>query len=302
MLYPRASGYVRRWHVDIGDKVKEGQLLAEIDTPELDQQLAQARAQLAQAAGGASSRPRRTATSRARTSSATRRSSPRALALAAGPRPAPGAGRGRRGERRRVAEANVAAQQANIRRLDAAQGVRARDGALRRARSPQRIGRDAARWSPRATRQPLFKLAATDPARVFVQVPQDVAPERARRTCRRKVTVREYPGRVFEGKVARAAGELDPATRTMNTEVRVPNGDGALIAGMYAEVVAHAADAAPRARAARDGADERRRTACACAVVDARRRRCTSSPVVVERDTGATIEHRERPRARPSAW
>jgi multidrug efflux pump subunit AcrA (membrane-fusion protein) len=51
-----------------------------------------------------------------------------------------------------------------------------------------------------------------------------------------KVTVREYPGRTFDGIVSRAAGELDATTRTMNTEIRIPNGDGALIPGMYALV------------------------------------------------------------------
>ncbi len=61
--------------------------------------------------------------------------------------------------------------------------------------------------------------------RVFVQVPQDVAPS-VRVDVPATVTVREYPGRKFEGKVARTAGELDATTRTMNTEVRVPNPDG----------------------------------------------------------------------------
>jgi RND family efflux transporter MFP subunit len=74
-----------------------------------------------------------------------------------------------------------------------------------------------------------------DPARVFIQVPQDVAPS-VRADVPADVTVREYPGRVFHGTVARAAGALDPQSRTMNTEVRVVNTDNALFAGMYAEV------------------------------------------------------------------
>jgi multidrug efflux pump subunit AcrA (membrane-fusion protein) len=74
-----------------------------------------------------------------------------------------------------------------------------------------------------------------DPARVFVQVPQDVAPS-VRTGESAIVSVREYPGRTFSGKVERAAGALDEATRTMNTEVRVPNPDGALLPGMYAEI------------------------------------------------------------------
>jgi RND family efflux transporter MFP subunit len=71
--------------------------------------------------------------------------------------------------------------------------------------------------------------------RVFVQLPQDVAPSI---TLGRpaKVMVREFPGQIFEGKVARTAGALDSATRTLNTEIRVPNPDGRLLSGMFAEV------------------------------------------------------------------
>ena len=82
---------------------------------------------------------------------------------------------------------------------------------------------------------PLFRVAATDTVRVFVQVPQDVAPN-VSVGGPAKVTIREFAGRVFEGRVARTAGALDPVTRTLNTEIRVPNPEGTLLAGMYAEV------------------------------------------------------------------
>lgn len=71
--------------------------------------------------------------------------------------------------------------------------------------------------------------------RVFVQIPQNSAVNISRELTA-AVSVREYPGRIFEGKIARMAGALDPATRTMNTEVRVPNPDNALLTGMYAQV------------------------------------------------------------------
>ncbi len=85
--------------------------------------------------------------------------------------------------------------------------------------------------------QPLYKIAAMDPARASSHpgAPRRGA-EHPRADVVAKVNLREYPGRPFDGKIARAAGELDPATRTMNTEVRVPNPDGFLIAGMYADV------------------------------------------------------------------
>ncbi len=82
---------------------------------------------------------------------------------------------------------------------------------------------------------PLFKLASIDTVRVMVQVPQDVAPS-VQTTLPAKVTVREYAGRVFDGIIAHTAGALDDSARTMSVEVRVPNADGKLLTGMYAQV------------------------------------------------------------------
>jgi RND family efflux transporter MFP subunit len=133
----------------------------------------------------------------------------------------------------------------------------------------------------------MYKVAAMDPARVFTQVPQDVAPG-VRAGVVATVTVREYPGRTFTGTVARAAGELDPATRTMNTEIRVPNADGALIAGMYAQVAftlpsPHRVFEIPATAVASDSHGSR------VAVVDDASE-IKLVPIVIERDTGATVE------------
>jgi RND family efflux transporter MFP subunit len=135
--------------------------------------------------------------------------------------------------------------------------------------------------------QPLYKVASTNPARVFLQVPQDVAPG-VRTGVAAAVTVREYPGRTFAGTVARAAGELDMSTRTMTTEVRVPNEDGALIAGMYAEVALtlpspHRVFDLPATALLTDAHGTR------VAVVD-EASTIKLAPVTVERDTGPTIE------------
>jgi RND family efflux transporter MFP subunit len=78
-------------------------------------------------------------------------------------------------------------------------------------------------------------MAATDTVRVYVQVPQDVAAS-VSVGATAKVNVRELTGQTFEGKVARTSGVLDSVTRTLNTEIRVPNPDGKLMSGMYAEV------------------------------------------------------------------
>jgi RND family efflux transporter MFP subunit len=81
----------------------------------------------------------------------------------------------------------------------------------------------------------LYRLVATDTIRVWVQVPQDLAVD-VRTGLPAKVGVREYPGKTFDGKVAHTQSVLDATSRTMTTEVRVPNGDGKLLAGMYANV------------------------------------------------------------------
>jgi RND family efflux transporter MFP subunit len=134
---------------------------------------------------------------------------------------------------------------------------------------------------------PLFKLAATDPARVFIQVPQDVAPG-VRAELAAGVGVREYPGRTFAGMVTRASGELDPATRTMNTEVRVPNSDGTLIPGMYAQVTLtlpypHRVFEIPATALINDAKGMRVAVVGPDVAVH-------MTPIVLERDTGAALE------------
>jgi RND family efflux transporter MFP subunit len=283
VLYARASGYVHKWYVDIGDRVKEGQLLADVDTPELDQELDQARAQLAQAQASL-------VQSRAN----------RQLSIANLERYKQLAPSGvvsqaeldQRQAQAQVDEATVSVSQATI---------SAQDANIRRLSQLKSFSRVTAPFSGVITQrwvevgalvtagngQPLYKVAAMDPARVFIQVPQDVAPGIHPDVVAR-VTVREYPGRSFDGKVSRAAGELDPLTRTMNTEVRVANSDGALIAGMFAEVALtlpspHRVVEIPATALMTDAKGQR------VAVVDAEDK-VHLVPVVVERDTGPTIE------------
>ncbi len=212
VLYARASGYVRKWYVDIGDKAKEGALLAEVETPELDQELDQARAQLVQAQAQLVQ------------SKANRDLSNANLQRYKTLIPAGVVSQADLDQRQAqaqvdeatvsVSQAAIAAQEANIRRL-------AQLKSFSRVVSPcggpitqRRVENGALVTSGNG--QPLYKIAAMDPARVFIQVPQDVAPS-IRADVVAKVNLREYPGRPFDGKIARAAGELDPATRTMNT-------------------------------------------------------------------------------------
>ncbi len=282
-VYARASGYVRRWHADIGDHVNADQLLAELDTPELDQELDQARAQLGQAQAALVQ------------AKANRQLSQTNLTRYGQLAPSGVVSQAELDQRKaaaqvdeaavNVADATIAAQQANIRRLVQLKSfarVTAPFGGTVTARTIE-VGSLVTAGNG----QPMYRVAATDPVRVFVQVPQDVAPG-VRAGVSAAVTVREYPGRNFAGTVARSAGELDPMTRTMTTEVRVPNGDGALLAGMYAQVALtlpspHRVYEVPSTALSSDAHGSR------VAVVDADDR-VRLVPVVVERDTGPTIE------------
>lgn len=231
VIYARASGYVGRWLVDLGDKVKADQLLAEIETPEVSQELAQARAALA----------------KARASKAQAEAG-RLLAKSKLDRTGKlvDAGVASRAELEQseaeaavgdstvnVSDAAIEAELANIRRLTDLQQFSKVTAPFAGTITARSIDRGSLVTAGNAT--PLFRLAATETVRVFVQVPQDVAPS-VGSGASAIVTVREYPGRVFEGKVSRTAGALDNVTRTLNTEIRIPNRDGALLAGMYAEV------------------------------------------------------------------
>jgi RND family efflux transporter MFP subunit len=281
VVYPRSSGYVSKWLVDMGDKVEAGAVLAEIDTPEIDQQLEQARAQLVQAQAGLVQ-----ATSNRNYSTTT---------LDRYKKLAPGgvASQQELDQKQaqslvdeanvKVANAAIEAQQANVRRLSQMKSwghITAPFAGTVNARMIER----GALVSPTT---PLFRVSATDPVRVFVQVPQDVAPS-VRSDVAAKVTVREYAGRTFDGRVARSAGALDPATRTMNTEVRVPNPKGELLGGMYAQVALtlpspHRVFELPATAVMTDAKGIR------VAVVGADEK-VKLVNVVIERDNGPTIE------------
>jgi RND family efflux transporter MFP subunit len=232
VIYARASGYVQRWLVDIGAHVQANELLAEIDTPELDQELSQARAALAQAQANvlqAQANKGLAATQLERTT--------KLVDAGLSPQQDLDTTQSRSAVSDadlKVAEANVRAQQANIRRisdLKAFSHVTAPFAGTITERSIDRGSLVAA--GNVAT--PLFRLASTGTVRVFVQVPQDAAPSIVL-DAPAELDVREFPNEKFVGKVARTAGALDPATRTLSTEVRVPNSDGRLLSGMYADV------------------------------------------------------------------
>lgn len=282
-IYPRAAGYIARWSVDIGDKVKEGQLLAEIETPELDQELDQARAQLAQASAGVTQ------------ADANRKFSEANLARFEQLVPAGVASQQDLDKTKAqsvvdsasvsVARANVAVQEANMRRLQQLKSFARVVSPFAGTVTARNVERGSLVSAGNGT--PLFKIAATDPVRVFIQVPQDVA-SGVKTELKAQVKTREYGARVFDGIVARSAGALDQATRTMLVEVRVPNPKNELLSGMYAEVAitlpsGHRVFELPATALINDAKGLR------VATVNAENK-LHLVPVTVERDTGATVQ------------
>jgi RND family efflux transporter MFP subunit len=212
----RASGYLKRWTRDIGSRVRKGELLAEIETPEIDQQLSQAVAAREQT----SSSLRLAKSTMERWDALRRKDAVSQQDL---------------DERRSAyaqARANLAAADANIERLRQLEGfkrvVAPFDGVITRRNVDVGDLIDAGGGSSRA----LFLLTQTNPLRIYVNVPQSYA-QLVQTGQRVTVTQPELAGRSFEGKVARTAAAIDAATRTMQIEIGLPNPDDALLPGAY---------------------------------------------------------------------
>jgi len=219
-IYARTNGYLLRWTRDIGSHVKKGELLAEIDTPEVDQELSQAEAARQQAAAQlqlAKSTAERWANLRKTDSVSQQEADQQASAYT-------------------QAQANLAAADANVRRLQQLESFKhvyaPISGVITRRNTD--VGALITAGSTGQSKE-LFDLAQVDPLRVFVSVPQTNAPS-IRAGLSAYIELREYPGQKFSGKVVRTADAIDPATRTLLTEIDVPNPDGHLLPGSYAEV------------------------------------------------------------------
>jgi RND family efflux transporter MFP subunit len=281
VVYSRANGYVRRWLVDLGDRVEAGTLLADIDTPEIDQQLDQARAQLGQAEAQLAQAKANHAYSLV-TLARYKVLTPQGVASQQD--------LDQKDAQAKVDEANVTAAEAMVRSQTANVRRFAQLKSFARVTSPFAgavTARTVERGALVSPSTPLFKVSANDPVRVFVQVPQDVAPT-VRVDLPADITVREYSGRVFKGTVAHAAGALEPSSRTMSTEVRVPNPKGELLTGMYTQVAItlpspHRTFELPPTAIYTDAQGVRVATVGGNDKIH-------MVPIVIERDTGATIE------------
>jgi len=219
-IYARTSGYVKKWYHDIGTRVRAGEPLADIDTPEVDQQLSQARADLATAQAN-SNLSRITATrfqELIKTDGVSKQEVDNAVGDLA------------------AKEATVNSAEANVRRLQELEGFKRVaapfSGVITRRQTD--IGQLVNAGNGGAS-QELFFLSQTDPLRVYVNVPEAYAPSiHAGLSAYLELT--QYPGRKFEGKVVRTAESIELASRTLRVEVDVPNRAGELLPGGYAQV------------------------------------------------------------------
>jgi multidrug efflux pump subunit AcrA (membrane-fusion protein) len=285
----QTSGYLKRWYADIGDRVKAGQLLAEIDTPEVDQELQQARATLVQAQASlgqaeASLQQAKTNMEFARVSyerwkylatqgvvSVQDRDQTQAAYNATK------ATVDAMQANINMAKATIAANEANVRRFLNLQGfkkvlapfagiITARNveigslinvgagtsastttGATASGATTPGAGTTQTGTGAPAASGGLFQIARIDTLRIFISVPQTfVNSIKAGQTT--EITVREFPQGTFIGKVVRTTSALDPASRTLLTEVETANSDFRLLPGMYATVKFGVAMAQPPVR------------------------------------------------------
>ena len=232
-VFARTSGYVKRRLVDIGDKVVEGQLLAELEIPDVHQERLQADGARAQAQ--ASLEQAKSSLDFSKVSAdRTTALAPEGLAtqqdLDQKRSALAGAGSGVR-----AAEATVRSADARVRQLAELESFARVTAPFAGTVTARTVEVGALVTAGNGVGQALFKVAEVDRLRVFVGVPQAYA-SHVRTGEKATVTVRELAGRSFPGTITRAAGALDPVARTMLTEVEVGNEDGALLPGMYAQV------------------------------------------------------------------
>jgi len=220
-IYARTNGYLKAWYTDIGAHVKEGQLLAEIETPEVDQQLRQSRADLARAQANLNLAEitKNRYDGLLKTDSVSKQDADNAEGAYA------------------AQMATVQASEANVKRLEELQSfekVYAPFTGVITARNTD-IGALIDSGSSGGSRTELFHIAQPDVLRVYVSVPE-VYSQDARPGMAADLVLSEFPGKRFQGELVRTADAIDQTTRTLLVEIRVKNPTGTLLSGAYAEI------------------------------------------------------------------
>jgi RND family efflux transporter MFP subunit len=221
-IYSRTNGYLKKWYFDIGARVQKGQLMATIETPEVDQQLLAAEADLkvAQANLGLAKTTEERYTNLLKSNSVSKQETDQAVSDAA------------------AKQAALEASEAAVRRyqqLQSFEQIYAPYSGVVTARNTDIGDLIQGGLNGGAAARPLFQLAEIGMLRVFVSVPE-VYSTFVRNGGTATLSADEYPGQTFEGRIARNASAIDPASRTLNVEVDVPNPDAKLLPGAYVMV------------------------------------------------------------------
>lgn len=216
-IYARVSGYLKHWYTDIGTHVVAGQLLAEIETPELDQELNQANAALALA--NANLEIARISAERwqnlRKSDSVSQQDTDVRVATW------------------QASQANVQAQEANVQRLKEMSNFKKLVAPFPGIITVRTM--DAGTLITAGSSREIFRLARIDPLRVYISLPQAYS-QMVKTNDEAVLTFSEMPGQTFTGKVDRTAGAIDPVSRTLLTEILVSNRDGKLFPGSHTMV------------------------------------------------------------------
>ncbi len=214
-IYARTNGYLAKWYKDIGSRVTKGELLAEIETPEIDQELAQSRAAQEQANAQlalAKTSAQRWANLQKMDAVAQQETDERTSTYTQG-------------------QAALAAATANVRRLEQLESFKRVYAPFSGVITKRNIDIGALiNAGNGGTNQELFDVARIDPIRVYVDVPENYAPS-IRPSVRANIELAALVGKQFTGNVVRTSDSIDPNTRTLRTEIDVPNPKGELLPG-----------------------------------------------------------------------
>ena len=233
-LYARVNGYVAKWMVDIGDHVGKGQVLATIETPEVDAELQAARAQLK--ASQAQVTARNAEAEFSRTTNERWRDSPKGV-VSEQERESKKADYQGAEARLYAAEAQVALDRSKVDQYVALSEFKLVKAPFEGVVTERKIDiGNLVTAGSGSTTTPLYRMAQTDPLRIFVDVPQSAAGELMNAGVPADIRAEGAVGGAFSGKIVRSAESLNEQARTMRVEVDMPNAQHALVPGMYVNV------------------------------------------------------------------
>jgi RND family efflux transporter MFP subunit len=268
-IYAQTSGYLTKWYFDIGGRVHTNDVLGEIDTPEVDQQLAQAKAQIqvAQAAADLAKvtyQRDQTLFDQRVLDAETRDSAADMFA---------------------EDQATVVADQANLDRLNALEAFKVLRAPFDGVVTARNV--DVGTYVANGSGTQLFVVDQISPLRIYVQVPQAYA-QLVKVGMEADLTLPEFPGQTFQARVTTTADVVDPASRSLLTELQIPNASGEILPGAYAQITLKFAGTSPYL-AIPENTLIFRREGAAVGVVDANGK-VEIRPITINQDLGTKLE------------